>query len=357
MRFGPSSDDQFSFRGERGVGPQPGFERLQHCNELEHQQRSWKWCIATFDATNTPSIVIDQNTTVGEIDFTPNAPSVQIHIDASPSTDTILTIDTNGIVNQNAPDTIPVFTLTGGTHIAGLAFAGAGSAANAVINGTPTNSSVTFNGSTDAGNAVIDAADIAFSGNSSAALAQITSRHALNFSGSATASSALITNDGTAGFSGSSTADSSTILNNGALSFSDTSTGGATTIVESANATLDISGLTNGIFSVHSISGGGQILLGSNTLQSGGDNLNATISAMISGSGGALVKIGNGTLTLTGANTYTGSTKNSAGTLQVGAGGSAGSISGDIVGNSTLVVDRSDSITLAVPSRGQELCM
>lgn len=63
---------------------------------------------------------------------------------------------------------------------------------------------------------------------------------------------------------------------------------------------------------------------------------------VISGSG-SLEKIAAGTLTLTGANTYTGGTTISAGTLQIGNGGTSGSITGNVVNNASLVFNRSDA--------------
>ena len=60
-------------------------------------------------------------------------------------------------------------------------------------------------------------------------------------------------------------------------------------------------------------------------------------------SGGALNKIGSGTLTLSGSNSYSGGTTIGAGTLQVGSGGSTGVLAGDIVNNATLALKRSDS--------------
>jgi len=52
----------------------------------------------------------------------------------------------------------------------------------------------------------------------------------------------------------------------------------------------------------------------------------AAISAVLAGTGTALTKSGNGTLTLTGSNTHTGATTVNAGTLQIGTGSTAGDI-------------------------------
>ena len=71
-----------------------------------------------------------------------------------------------------------------------------------------------------------------------------------------------------------------------------------------------------------------------------------TYEGVISG-GGKLTKLGAGTLTLTGTNTYTGGATISAGTLQVGAGGTAGSVTGGIVNNAALTFNRSDDLTFA----------
>src|SRR5208282_4546167 len=60
---------------------------------------------------------------------------------------------------------------------------------------------------------------------------------------------------------------------------------------------------------------------------------------------GELVETGSGTLELTGTNTYTGGTTISAGTLQIGNGGTTGSIAGNVIDNAVLAFDRSDSVT------------
>ena len=58
-----------------------------------------------------------------------------------------------------------------------------------------------------------------------------------------------------------------------------------------------------------------------------------------------LVKSGSGTLVLSAANTYTGLTTISGGTLQVGNGSTTGSVGGDIANNAALVFNRSNDLT------------
>ncbi|MDM0116921.1 autotransporter outer membrane beta-barrel domain-containing protein [Variovorax sp. J22R133] len=73
----------------------------------------------------------------------------------------------------------------------------------------------------------------------------------------------------------------------------------------------------------------------------------ATIAQTIDGSGG-LTKLGSGTLVLAGNNAYEGGTTISAGTLQVGNGGSAGSVgAGDVINNGFLAFNRSDTSTVS----------
>ncbi len=70
-----------------------------------------------------------------------------------------------------------------------------------------------------------------------------------------------------------------------------------------------------------------------------------TYGGAVTGSG-ALVQAGAGTLVLTGDSFFSGATTIAAGTLQLGDGGTTGSVTSDIVDNGTLVVNRSDNVVL-----------
>jgi autotransporter-associated beta strand protein len=84
------------------------------------------------------------------------------------------------------------------------------------------------------------------------------------------------------------------------------------------------------------------------------NNNNAqTLSNPISGSGGLNVN-GTGTLTLLGTNTYAGSTNINNGTLQLGNGGTTGTVAGPInIGpNGTMALNHSNPVTLSQPITG-----
>lgn len=70
----------------------------------------------------------------------------------------------------------------------------------------------------------------------------------------------------------------------------------------------------------------------------------ATIASELTGSS-RLVKNDLGTLILTGTNSYAAGTTIAAGTLQIGNGGTSGSITGDVLNNAALAFNRSDATT------------
>ncbi|MEI7782641.1 MAG: autotransporter-associated beta strand repeat-containing protein, partial [Planctomycetota bacterium] len=97
--------------------------------------------------------------------------------------------------------------------------------------------------------------------------------------------------------------------------------------------------------------GGGGISLGGSALTNAIEvsATSAEIAAAIS-SGAAVTKSGSGTLVLSGENTgITGGMNVAAGTLQIGKGGTAGSLAGDVTvaGGATLAFNRSDNVAIA----------
>src|SRR5206468_2182746 len=112
------------------------------------------------------------------------------------------------------------------------------------------------------------------------------------------------------------------------------------------NSILDLNGFSS---TIGSLSGSGTVTNNSSNpviLTTGGDNTNTTFSGMLTDGSSSLgfIKTGSGTILITGNNTYTGGTFIGAGTLQLGNGGTTGSISGNVTDNGTLAFDRSDTL-------------
>ena len=155
------------------------------------------------------------------------------------------------------------------------------------------------------------------------------------FAGTATAGNASITmegappgaNEATFGqFLDSSTAGNATIvLENGggagpSLSFFSTTSGGEAAFTVNGSAVLDMQFHSVPGMSVGSLAGDGNVSIGALSLTVGTNNLDTEFAGTIDDgthSTGSLVKIGTGSLTLSGANTYDGGTTLSSGVLLV----------------------------------------
>lgn len=353
---------------------------------------------ATFGASNTSSLTFGAPTTVGGMTFGAGAPAYSFALGGN-------SLDFNGAGIVNGSSNAPTFNAD-----ANLTFNGSSTAANARFNissgGTLSffdsssaasatianvGGSLLFDETATAGNAVVTnsaGATMCFCNFATAGNATIVntgSGTTLTFFGATSAGSATITNssggstvftdDSTAGnatitvnsssntiFQSNSTAGNATIITNagGTVTFQDSSSGGAARFVTNAGGLVDFSALTAPT-TAGSIEGAGDYALGANQLTVGSNNLSTTVSGGISGTGGSLVKIGLGTLTLSGTSTYTGTTTVNGGRLAVNGSitsdvtvgsagnlGGSGTINGSVTNNGTLAPGNSiGTLTIA----------
>ena len=124
-----------------------------------------------------------------------------------------------------------------------------------------------------------------------------------------------------------------------------TQIGTGTTILTGTNTYSGGTTISEGTLQVGN--GGTAGTLGAGPLVNNGlltfDRSDAVAVDAISGSG-ALNQLGTGTTVLTATNTYTGGTTISAGTLQIGGGGTSGTIAGNVTNNAGLAFFRSDDL-------------
>lgn len=143
-----------------------------------------------------------------------------------------------------------------------------------------------------------------------------------------------------------------TINSNGTLNVGNGATPGTLTL-----SSLVATGTAQGVFdnatliasasNPNFITGNGTLTIGpvtGLTINSNGFNVEST--SIFTGAGGALTKVGAGTLTLTGNNPFSGGATISAGTLQLGDGTTTGNVDSNILNNTTLVFDPAASTPL-----------
>ena len=130
---------------------------------------------------------------------------------------------------------------------------------------------------------------------------------------------ATLTLSGANTYTGATTINAGTVALGAANRIADTS---AVTVASGATFNL-----ANFAETVGSLAGAGNVTLGSATLTAGANNTSTTFSGVASGTGG-LTKAGTGTLTLSGANTYSGTTTINAGTLVAANNTALGTVAG-----------------------------
>jgi len=181
------------------------------------------------------------------------------------------------------------------------------------------------------------------------------------------------------------------IANNGSGTGALTKTGGGTVALTAANTYTGATTISGGTLSVGTIGNGGvagnlgqagnaatNLVFDGGTLEYTGSTatsdraftINAGKTATINtangltlagatgaATDGALTKTGAGNLTLTGAGTNTGSTTISAGTLQLGVGGTTGSLStsSTIINNGTFAINRSNAVSQGTDFSGSAI--
>jgi len=233
-----------------------------------------------------------------------------------------------------------------------------GGGTNAKLN---TNGNFTYNGTLIFNTTNVEAYQNSFSGSGSLIKE---GSNTLTLLGNNTYTGATTINAGTLQIGNSSAnasiGSASNIINNANLDFKSSNNqayggqiSGSGTLRKSQGGTLILSG--NNTYA-------GNTTIGAGTLQIGAGGTSGSLVSNVSGgplvfnrsdsstyggvfSGSTLTKLGAGTLTLTGNNTNSGTTTISAGTLQIGAGGTTGAISNSpsIANNANLAFNRSDA--------------
>ena len=150
---------------------------------------------------------------------------------------------------------------------------------------------------------------------------------------------------GTLSLTGTNTYTGGTNINAGILNLGSAGALGTTGTISFGGGTLQHSAANTSDYTARFSTAAGQNRL----IDTNGQTV--TYAGVMAGTGSTLSKLGAGTLILTGANTYSGTTTISAGTLQVGNGGIAGTLgSGSIINNANLVYSYSTAIAMTLPT-------
>ena len=317
--------------------------------------------IATFATSSITDVSISADTQVGGIVFDQEAGTFTIEASALDPTNQ-LSIGGTGVTNRSGLTQNFVSGVNGllvflnqATAGDGVVYANRGGFLNFVNTANAGSSSIVNSGDTDTN----DNGGTLFFGGASAAAAVIVNEGPesggtfggfTSFQDRSTAGTSTITSyaAATTTFQDGASAGAATLIaDGGVIYFTGNSTGGTARLELLEFGQLDLTTRFSGPLTIGSLEGDGSVFLGSTNLSIGSNSLSTIFSGLVAdgtaNDHGALTKLGNGSLALTGANTYTGDTTVTAGILVVanptglGTGTGALQVNGGTLGGSGII--------------------
>jgi fibronectin-binding autotransporter adhesin len=140
--------------------------------------------------------------------------------------------------------------------------------------------------------------------------------------------------------SGSNSFSGDTLVTKGVFNIGGRFALAGSTLDTSGSGSFSLTAAGTNTYSLGGLKGSKAFAMGANSLEVGGNGQSTTYSGILSGSGG-FSKVGNGTLTLSGSNSYTGGTTISGGRLV----GTTASLQGAITNNAAVTFDMATSGT------------
>ncbi|MDR3403927.1 MAG: autotransporter-associated beta strand repeat-containing protein, partial [Chthoniobacter sp.] len=224
----------------------------------------------------------------------------------------------------------------------------AGTIADGIANALPTTTALSVTGTLDLNGFGQQVASVTGSGivtdSGAAATFTVNNAGADSFAGTFTGTNLSLTKTGigTLTLSGASTYGGATTISAGTIA-DGIANALSTTTALAVTGTLDLNGFGQ---RVASVTGSGIVTDSGAAATFTVNNAGAdAFAGTFTGTNLSLAKTGAGTLTLSGASIYGGTTTISAGVLQIGNGSTTGSITGDVTDNASLVFNRGDTYT------------
>lgn len=314
---------------------------------------------ATFGATGTTTVFLDNSRAFGTLSFEAGAPAYAITLNGGFGNDVALTLDGGGIAN--ASDFAPTIRLSpaDASGAVQLLLQNGASLGNAAVSGgTGGPTLVQFSGTASGGSATIDGVPIVLLGASSLGNATVTNAASIDVTMTGPAGTASLGNASI----GMAAGGLLRLGSNGSL-------GTATITLGAGGSALQVFGNATGNGARLNLVAGSALRMGS-----AADPMAAFTLGTLSATGGTIETFGTGTLTilsvaggalpvditgtgnvtfagnearvLTGASTTSGSIAVQGGSLTVGNGGTTGSIAGNVAlgAGTTLGFNRSDAV-------------